>query len=57
MNVNVSRGGRVNEKRGGAVRERDISGSDSSAREREMCRKRWRETDTSRADSPQSVSV
>lgn len=42
MNVNVSQGGigRVNKKRGGAVRERDISGFDSSAREREMCRRR-----------------
>lgn len=28
----------MNEERGGAVREGDISGSDSSAREREMCR-------------------
>lgn len=34
--MNVSRGGGVNEKRGGAVRERDISGSDSSARERDV---------------------
>lgn len=42
MNVNVSQGGigRVNKKRGGAVRERDISGFDSSVREREMCRRR-----------------
>lgn len=33
--MNVSQGGRVNKKSRGAVGERHISGSDSSARERE----------------------
>lgn len=56
--MNVSRGG-MNEKRGGAVRERDIIGFDSSATEREESdvQKEMQERDTSRADSPQSAAV
>lgn len=44
--MNVSQGGRVNKKSRGAVGGRDISGSDSSARERERERDVQKETGT-----------